>query len=142
MLRLAPVLVLLSWIFSFFPVFLQTILVQAFGLIYGIPNRSVPAVLQMLHPSSLKNIFYLAREEMNIVKDLDHGTVSKNIDKLWFYYSPRDKWTPVRYYEELIAKHPNVKAELCKRGFQHSFVLKDDKEVGYMVGDLIDQTNS
>lgn len=81
----------------------------------------------------------MAKEEMRRVKEIDHAIISKHVKKLWFYYGSIDNWTPISYYEDMKTSHPTVQAELCKRGFYHSFVLKNDKEMGYVVGDLINE---
>lgn len=82
----------------------------------------------------------LAKQEMILVKDLDDALISEHKKKLYLYYGSKDGWTPIRYYEDLKAKHPDLDAHLCKRGFQHSFVLKDSVEVGKMIGDLISES--
>jgi len=69
-----------------FPVTLQTFLIRAFGMFYGIPARSVRAVREMLDPRILRRVIKLAKEEMKCVKEADHETISKNADKLWLYY--------------------------------------------------------
>jgi len=93
----------------------------------------------MLDPRVLRRIINLAREEMKCVKEADHETISKNADKLWLYYGANDGWVPVKYYKNIISRHPDLNAQLCQRGFQHSFVLKDDVDMGHIVGDLINE---
>jgi len=108
-------------------------------MFYGIPARSVRAVREMLDPRSLRRIINLAKEEMKCVKEADHEIISKNADKLWLYYGANDGWVPVKYYKNIISRHPDLNAQLCQRGFQHSFVLKDDVDMGHIVGDLINE---
>lgn len=114
-------------------------MIRVFGLFYGIPARFIQAVQDLLNPKVLYRVLNLGREEMKHVKEADHETISKNIDKLWFYYGANDGWTPVKYYENMISKHSDLNAQLCQRGFQHSFVLKDDVDMGHIVGDLINE---
>lgn len=133
-------LIFLSWILTgIFPVFLQTLLIRIFGLFYGIPAKYIKAVQDLLNPKVLNRVLNLAREEMKYVKEADHETISKHTDKLWFYYGANDGWTPVKYYKNMISKHPDLNAQLCQRGFQHCFVLKDDVDMGHIVGDLINE---
>lgn len=127
----------MAWIFTLFPHILQVILIRVFGLFYGIPANCTNAVLQLIHPIPLKRVFLLAKQEMIVVKDLDDDLISQHKKKLYLYYGSTDDWTPIRYYEDLKAKFPDVDAHLDRRGFQHSFVLKDSVEVGKMIGDLI-----
>lgn len=141
--RTAPILVFLSWIFTaMFPVTLQTFMIRTFGMFYGIPARSVRAVREMLDPRALRKIINLAKEEMKYVKEADHETISKHADKLWLYYGASDGWAPVKYYNNMMSRHPDLNAQLCRRGFQHSFVLKDDVDLGHIIGDLINEDST
>lgn len=122
-----------------FPVVLQTFMIRIFGLFYGIPVTSIKAVQEMLDSRVLHRVIYLAKEEMKYVKEADHETISKHADKLWLYYGASDGWVPVKHYKNMISRHPDLNAQLCRRGFQHSFVLKDDVEMGHIIGDLINE---
>lgn len=83
----------------------------------------------------------MGNDEMKQVREADHETISKYEDKLWFYYGAKDGWTPVKYYIDMMAKHPGLDAQLCQRGFRHSFVLKHDVPMGHIVGDLINENS-
>lgn len=135
--RIALFLVFLCWLLSCFPLFLQIFLISIFAPLYGIPAKYNRTLLQLLNPRCLKRIIKMAKEEMKIVKERDEDTISKYTDKLWFYYGNCDGWVPVKYYKDLISKHPDINAELCKHGYHHSFVLQYDKEMGKIVGDII-----
>ena len=117
-------------------------LVWIFGLFYGIPRNCIPPVIQLINPVSLKRIFLLAKQEMIHVKNLDDELINQHKKKLYLYYGSKDGWTPIRYYEDLMAKHPDIDAHLCKRGFYHSFVLSDSVELGKMIGDFISESIS
>lgn len=142
LLRVAPLLIFLAWIFTLFPYLLQIFLVRLFGLFYGIPGKYANTVVQFVNPNVLKRVIRLGKEEMKYVKERNDSIISQNIKKLWFYYGACDGWTPVSYYRDLKTKHPEVNAELCKRGFYHSFVLSHDKQMGQIVGDLINENIS
>lgn len=114
-------------------------MIQVFGFFNGVPGKFRNSVIQLINPTVLRRVFSLAKEEMNVVKELDHRLVSENEDKLWLYYGSKDGWTPVKYYEDMRAKHPKVQAQLCNRGFYHSFVLKSDKDMGNIVADAINE---
>nr|XP_012235242.1 PREDICTED: UPF0554 protein C2orf43 homolog [Linepithema humile] len=139
-LRIAPALIFLSWIFTtVFPSSLQALMIRIFGLFYGFQAKSVKAIKEMLNPKVLRRVIYLGRDEMKSVREVDHEIMSKHADKLWFYYGATDGWTPKKFYENMISKHPNLNAQLCQHGFQHAFVLKDDVAIGHIVGDLINE---
>ncbi|XP_014598233.1 PREDICTED: lipid droplet-associated hydrolase [Polistes canadensis] len=141
-LRIVSLLLFLSWIFTFFPYYLKAFLIRLFSIFYGIPAKSINAVILLLQPSVLKRVFRLADEELKQVKELDHDIISQHIGKLWFYYSEKDQWTLISYYRNMKAKYPNIEANLCKHGFAHSFVLNHDKEMGEIVGNLINENIS
>lgn len=140
--RIASVLIFLSWIFTFFPRFIQTFLIRTFGILYGIPKHLDEAVLQLIHPMSIKSAFFLGKHEMIQVKNKDECLISQHKKKLYFYYGSTDGWVPIRYYEDLKDRFPDVDAHLCKRNFKHAFVLKDSIEVGKMIGDMINDSIS
>lgn len=139
---IATILLYLSWIFTMFPYCLQAFLIRIFGIFYGIPGKYVDPVILLLQPAVLKRVFRLANEEMKKVKDLDDDAITQYGHKLWLYYGSMDKWVLPSYYHNMRSKYPNVDAQLCSRGFAHSFVLKDDVEMGKIVGDLINESIS
>ncbi|XP_032673859.1 lipid droplet-associated hydrolase [Odontomachus brunneus] len=139
--RVAPLWIFLSWIFTtIFPSFLQTCFISIFSFFNGIPTRYIKTIQKMLNPKALYRIINLAVEELKYVKEADHETISKYSDKLWFYYGASDGWVPIKYYKNMISKHPNLNAQLCQRGFKHSFVLKNDMDMGHIIGDLINNS--
>ncbi|XP_076170526.1 lipid droplet associated hydrolase sturkopf isoform X1 [Ptiloglossa arizonensis] len=138
--RIAFILIFLCWILSCLPHFIVVFLISAFSLLYGIPGKYNKAIQELLNPRSLKNVIKMADEEMEIVKERDDDILSKHVDKLWFYYGNCDDWTPAVYYKDMIATHPRINAEFCKHGYHHSFVLQSDKEIGQIVGDLINKS--
>lgn len=122
-----------------FPVTLQTFMIRIFGMFFGIPAKSVQAVREMLNSNTLRRIINLGKEELKYVREADHETISKHTNKLWLYYGTSDGWVPMKYYKNIMSKHPDLNAQLCQRGFQHSFVLKDYVGMGHIVGDLINE---
>ncbi|XP_053989792.1 lipid droplet-associated hydrolase [Hylaeus volcanicus] len=139
--RIAFILVFLCWLLSCIPV-LQIFLISIYTLLHGIPAKHKKPIQQLLNPRNLKNVLRMADEEMKVVKERDDITLAKYADKLWFYYGNCDGWAPVKFYKDMKTVHPNMKAELCKHGYYHSFVLQHDKELGQIVGDLINESIS
>ncbi|XP_031831569.2 lipid droplet-associated hydrolase isoform X3 [Nomia melanderi] len=101
-----------TWVFSCLPLFLQHFLITIFAPIYGVPKKYNKAVQLLINPRSLWNVVKLAKEEMQTVKGRDDTVLSQHADKLWFYYGNCDGWTPVKYYRNMKATHPNMNAEL------------------------------
>ncbi|KOC65125.1 UPF0554 protein C2orf43 like protein [Habropoda laboriosa] len=135
-------LTFLSWIFSCLPNSLQGCIFSVLGPFCGIPAKYTKSMLQILNPHSINRILKLADEEMRLVKERDDAIISKYSEKLWFYYGNCDGWTPVKYYNDMKSKHPYINAELCKHGYDHSFVFQYDKEMGKIVGDIINENIS
>ena len=127
--------------FSFLPRIVQSFLIRLVGGFFtGVTNKSVPSVIEFLDPSVLRRVFSLAEDELHQVRELDDDAIERHAEKLWIYYGARDGWTPLNYYQELKAKHPRVSAQICTRGFRHAFVLKNDKELGQAIGELVNST--
>ncbi|XP_076289039.1 lipid droplet-associated hydrolase-like isoform X2 [Lasioglossum baleicum] len=136
---IAPLIIFLCWIVSCLPLRLQLFLINLFAPICGIPKKFSKAVHQFINPHSFRRIFKMGIEEMQMVKERDDDIISQHTRKLWFYYGNCDNWTPVKYYENMKSRHPDINAVLCKHGYFHSFVLESDKEMGCIVGDLINE---
>ena len=142
MLRIAPLLIFLSWILSAFPAFIQNFLISTFGFFYGYTRKCTSAILQLLQPPILRKVFALAKQEMTVVKELDADLVTQHKEKLWFYYGSKDGWVPVSYYQNMRARFPDVDMQLCKRGIYHSFVLKNSNDMGQLLGNVISENIS
>ena len=70
------------------------------------------------------------------VNERNDDIIEAHIDKLIFYYGTSDAWCPTSYYEDLKRRYGDEERshiELCKRGFQHAFVLRQSTEVANLV---------
>ncbi|XP_066998972.2 lipid droplet-associated hydrolase [Anabrus simplex] len=124
-----PVILLLSWIFTLFPSSVKKILLNSYFFIHGTKGNVTRAAIKLINPTALRNVFFLALDEMDHVKELDH--------KFFFYYGTTDGWVPVKYYEDLKKDHPDVEAITCPYGYKHAFVLNSAKDVGSLVSKWI-----
>lgn len=75
---------------------------------------------------------------MERIKEPDYALIKQNEHRLTFFYSTLDGWVPVTYYERLVEKFPNVKAQLTDK-FTHSFVMQTSCEMGALLGEWIQQ---
>lgn len=130
------------WILSFLPNFFQKVVMRIFFICSNIPAKFSDTIHLMLEPRILKRVFKLTEEELKEVKELDHNIIDQHAHKLWLYYSIKDQWTPIKFYENMKAKHPNVETNLCEHNFPHDFVLHYDREMGEMIGNLINENMS
>lgn len=78
----------------------------------------------------------MADDEMEKIKEPDYGLIEENKEQLTFFYSTTDGWTPITYYERLISRIPEIKAEITDQ-FDHAFVLKSSKDMGELVAKWI-----
>ncbi len=98
-------------------------------------DSAVQATKRLANPPTIRNVVYMANQEMQNVLDADYDLIHKYLDQLMFYYGNHDHWTPVEYYEEMKAKFPAGDIHLCKEGFDHAFVL--DVHQARKVGSIV-----
>lgn len=97
--------------------------------------------LRLLHGSVVKNCLYMAKHEMETVKELDDDFYHAHADKFIIYYSRNDKWAPPDHYDymkkifpehgklEKVASINNIlmvfleHLYLCEQDIPHSFIL-------------------
>lgn len=129
--------VLLSYIFLYLPSFLQYILIYFYCLITRMETKFIPITCHLIRPTILSKIFFMAFDEMDIVKNLDVDILRANKHRVKLYYSVNDGWAPLRYARELMEEHPDVNAEICSRNFDHAYILRHSKESAEMVAEWI-----
>lgn len=131
----------ISWIFTLFPNIVATFLVYAYFSIIFVPkkeiSKNIPTTIDMIRPSIIGKVFHLGFSEIDTVQDIDVDVIRSNMDKLKFYYGETDLWVPVSHCKKLKDECPKVDAQVCKRGFNHAFVLKYSEEIGDMVSGWI-----
>ncbi|XP_071439110.1 lipid droplet-associated hydrolase [Hetaerina americana] len=133
------ILVFLMALLKYMPYFIKFPLVKGYSLLTKIPLKFADTICRLVHPAVLEKVYFMARDEMKTVKSLDRDLINKNISKLNFYYGTTDRWCPVKYYHDIKCEIPKVKAELCKIGYRHAFVLNDPTEMAYIVADWIER---
>ncbi|XP_065341255.1 lipid droplet-associated hydrolase [Cloeon dipterum] len=132
--------VILAGFVSCLPNAVGSALVKGYFWIEGTYQKNVPATMQLLRPTILKNIFSLAADEMDRILELDVDTIEKHKDKLRFYYGQVDGWCPLAYYRNLKDKVPDARATACTNGYRHAFVLNYSKPMATIVGQWINET--
>lgn len=85
----------------------------------------------------------MALDEMGQVLERDSSTIMLHKDRVKLYYGASDRWAPVRFCDGLKRDVPEIEAEVCRRNFEHAFVLQHSKEVALMVADwILERTNT
>lgn len=64
-----------------------------------------------MHASVVKNVLHMARQEMELIKELDDDFYATHVEKFIMYYSRNDQWAPLDHYEFMTEKFPNGKWE-------------------------------
>lgn len=94
------------------------------------------SALMYVRPTVLSKIIYMATDEMDKVKEPDYALIEKNKNRLTFFYSTTDGWTPITYYERLIGRVPGIDAQVTDK-HDHAFVLKSSANMGALVAEWI-----
>ncbi|KAJ9577706.1 hypothetical protein L9F63_005699 [Diploptera punctata] len=137
--HLVPIIIFLSWIFTLFPLFIKKLLLSLHFILRRIPTYHVAPTLKLINPTVLGNVFNLALEEMEKVRELDDKVIRQLSDVLFLYYGTTDGWVPVEYWKNMTEKHPEVKCKLCENKFDHAFVLRYSQEMADVLTDLINE---
>ncbi|CAO1312925.1 unnamed protein product [Diamesa hyperborea] len=122
---------------NFLPLTLRTLMVYVYCLCTGTPKYFMGTVLKYLEPAVIDKIWFMALDEMELVREIDTVHIQQNMHRLKFYYGLTDGWVPEDSYKRLIEKFPGIDAELCSQKLEHAFVIKSGPLVGRMVSDWI-----
>lgn len=137
--HLVPVIIFLVWVFTFLPVLVKKFLLSMHFLLRRIPTYHVSTTMQLMNPAVLGNIFFLALDEMEKVKELDDKSLREVNDLLLLYYGTTDGWVPLKYWKDMAQNHPEVKCVLCEKKIDHAFVLRHSDKMADILSDLIQE---
>ncbi len=116
-------------LYYFAPIILQKYLARWYFRGQSIPECTIGATLRLIDPSVVANVLYMGKTEMEEVVEVDHDVIRANIHKLMFYYGSNDPWCPLDYCTDMRSSHPSADIKLCKKGFDHAFVLEYSREM-------------
>ncbi|ESP05249.1 hypothetical protein LOTGIDRAFT_152065 [Lottia gigantea] len=141
---ITPLLQYLRWIavffvkaVSYFSPQMQYRLILRFFKGSKVPECALNASMNLFDPQCVNKVTYLARQEMEIVTELDHDLISNYISKLSFYYGADDHWCPKDYCYEMKKNFPHADIRLCNENFSHAFVLDASQEMSKIIWDWI-----
>lgn len=138
--RFGAIILFLTWFFTILPSIIQDVLIWIYGIVTKTPKIHRKTIINMITPTVLGNIFFLATDEMKVIQERENEVIRANVKKLRFYFGAHDGWAPVSYCDKLKRDIPNVDAMICQRGFRHEFVRNNSKEVGLMLSGWIEET--
>ncbi|KAK7862854.1 hypothetical protein R5R35_008453 [Gryllus longicercus] len=136
LLRIKSFLLFLAWIFIYLPIFIRKILIYIYFLIFPAKKEMIRPTVKLLNPRALQNVFFIAQDNLDNVKELDHELIDELSDKLLFYFSITDGWAPLSLYEYLKKLHPQVRA--LTSSYKHAFVLEAGRDVAGRVSKWIE----
>uniref|UniRef100_A0A8C3VWZ5 Lipid droplet-associated hydrolase n=1 Tax=Catagonus wagneri TaxID=51154 RepID=A0A8C3VWZ5_9CETA len=119
------------------PVNIKSLMVRMCLRMMNLQISSEYLFLNMLEPSCLVNVAYLASQEMMEVVKRDNETIREHLSKLTFYYGTKDAWCPKEYYEDMKKDFPEGDIQLCEKKMPHAFVLHFYQEMASMVADWL-----
>ncbi|XP_029657861.1 lipid droplet-associated hydrolase-like [Octopus sinensis] len=132
-----PFLKLFRWILLLFVYFMsflplkskQRILCWYFKDEVKYPRCIYASSLNLFDVSCVNNMISMASQEMDMVKELDSCTISKNLHKICFYYGRKDRWCPLNYCDDMKKHFPKANIRVCQEGFEHAFVITDSERM-------------
>lgn len=79
-------------------------------------------IIRMLSFSNALNAFTLGRNEMDLVKDIDHDLISEKLHKCFYYFGTTDGWVPMEYVDKLTKTFPKMNYKIDEHKIAHAFV--------------------
>lgn len=134
---LYPILAFLTRILNLMPTFIRVLLISIYFWVFNVPRYFMGTTLKYLRPTVIESVVFLAKEEMQRVRELDAIIINDNKKLLKFFYGTTDGWVPVSYYDNLRQAVQGVDAVLDDQRIDHSFVLRQSVEVADKVGNWI-----
>ncbi|KAL0278889.1 UNVERIFIED_CONTAM: hypothetical protein PYX00_000571 [Menopon gallinae] len=124
-------------IFVNLPQFITTILLKCYIYFTSIAPENAKALLDFIDPDVMKRVFFLADDELKKVRHLDDSDISKLKKHVKLYYGTTDGWVPLNYCKELKQRDGDIDAEICTKGFEHAFVLKNSLQMADLLSEWI-----
>lgn len=111
-------------------------MIMIFFWIRSYPQEHVRSALTYIQPKVISKIVHMADDEMDKVVEPNYKLIEDNKQRLTFFYSTTDGWTPRDHYDRLVSQISDVKAQITDK-FDHSFVLKSSYNMGALLAEWI-----
>ncbi|XP_018563479.1 lipid droplet-associated hydrolase [Anoplophora glabripennis] len=134
---IVPIIVFLSWIFTFLPNIVQFFLIYVYTtFIMRIhAKQHIKNIKALIKPGVLRRVFFLAFEELDQIRERNNEVIKKNVNKIKIYYGRTDGWAPLIFCDRIKRDIPDVDVEITD--YHHTFVLNSSFEVGDKVSTWI-----
>lgn len=134
--RIYKFVVFLSTLLYLLPKQVLSYIIGVYLCIKSLPPNLNSAIMKILNPDVLENVFHLAFNEMDTVVSLNIEGMHRIKHLTNVVYASHDGWVPVEYMEDLKQFTPHLRLREA-HNVDHAFVLKSSKEVAGIVAEFI-----
>lgn len=118
------------------PEFILRIIIYLYLKVKCLPYKYGNSILKLTNPLVIKNIIFMAFDELDTVQVLNSDGIAKIKHLTNVIYGKNDGWAPLEFIEDLRKFEPCLKMTLA-HNVEHAFVLKSSVQVAAMVTDFI-----
>lgn len=133
--RMQSVVLFLLRLLYLMPGFLFTFLIHLYLWFRCLPSKYSTWFIKLINPLVIKNVLFLAFDEMDSVQALNSDGIAKIKHLTNVIYGRDDGWAPIEYMEDLKKFEPCLKMTLVP--IEHAFVLRFSEHVADMVSNFI-----
>lgn len=134
--RVYKFVIFLSTLLYLLPKKVLSYIISVYIWIKSLPPNLNSAIIKILNPDVLQNVFHLAFNEMDRVVSLNIEGIQRIKHLTNVVYASNDGWVPAEYMEDLKQFTPHLRLREA-RNVDHAFVLKSSKEVAVTVAEFI-----
>ncbi|XP_013133290.1 PREDICTED: lipid droplet-associated hydrolase isoform X2 [Papilio polytes] len=128
----------LLFFFSFLlylPQLFLSFLVYVYLKINGFSSINRTRILNILNPTILEKVLFLAYDEMDRVTELNKKVIDKIKHLTNVIYTKNDGWAPYEYMKDLMVYQPDL--QMKEVNVDHSFVFKSSEYIALLAADFI-----
>ncbi|XP_050357402.1 lipid droplet-associated hydrolase [Nymphalis io] len=102
----------------------------------SMPYYYCDTIMQLVDPSVIEKVFFMAFDEMDTVKKLNREGLNKIKHMTNVIYGNKDNWAPLEYMEDIKKYQPYIQMTET-HNIEHAFVIKSSECVADMVASFI-----
>ncbi|KAK9887685.1 hypothetical protein WA026_000007 [Henosepilachna vigintioctopunctata] len=129
---IVSIVIFLAFIFTILPKVISLGLLKTYMKLTDTPSKDTDVIFSLIRPDILKQVFFLAFEELDQVCDRDDENIRKNLKRICILYGETDGWCNHEFYENIKQDHPDISVEMSN--YQHAFIFKENEEVANHIG--------
>jgi len=140
--KYVPYFFKIDFIFCIVPTCLKYWIIRSLFYLRGlrkVEDFFMKGVMKVLNLKALRYNFFLAKDEMKSILDLDHEIFIKYGNKFHCFYRPDDHWAPLRFLDNLKRSHPHVKTSVLDTTHRHAFIFSTSVEMANLIGNEINK---